>query len=93
MDLAKVSEVPSWRESSRFGEVERDVLEYAEAMTSSSRDVDDEVFARIRRHFDDAGLVELTGWICLENLYSKFNRSFRIESMGFCTVHGADDVH
>lgn len=89
VDLAKVSEVPIWRESSRFSELERVVLEYTEAMTHSDREVDDEVFARIRRHFEAVGLVELTGWICLENLYSKFNRSFRIEPMGFCIVHGA----
>lgn len=59
-------------------------------MTHSDRDVDDEIFAHIRRHFEAAGLVELTGWICLENLYSKFNRSFRIEAMGFCVVHRPD---
>lgn len=82
--------MPVWRESSRFSELERDVLEYAEAMTHSDRDVGDEVFARICRHFEAAGLVELTGWICLENLYSKFNRSFRIDAMGFCVVHQPD---
>lgn len=89
--MAKLGEVPDWRQSSRFSELEQDVLEYAEAMTRSDRDVDDDVFARIRRHFEDAGLVELTGWICLENLYSKFNRSFRIEAMGFCVVHRPDN--
>jgi hypothetical protein len=25
----------------------------------------------------------LTCWICLEDFYSKFNRSFRIEAQGF----------
>src|SRR6185437_13286956 len=33
-DLAKASQVPAWRESDVFTPLERDVLEYAEAMTS-----------------------------------------------------------
>ncbi len=62
------------------------MLAYAEAMTRSDEDVDDRLFAELRRHFDEAAVVELTAWICLENLYSKFNRSFRIEAQGFCIV-------
>ena len=35
LDLAKASQVPRWRESDVFTPLERDVLEYAEAMTST----------------------------------------------------------
>ncbi len=35
-DLAKASQMPRWRESEVFTPLERDVLEYAEAATTSS---------------------------------------------------------
>jgi alkylhydroperoxidase family enzyme len=62
------------------------VLALAEAITDSAQDVGDELFARVERHFSPEQLVELTAWICLENFYSKFNRTFRIEAQGFCVI-------
>ena len=38
LDLAKASQVPVWRESEVFTPLERDVLEYAEAMTNTPTD-------------------------------------------------------
>jgi alkylhydroperoxidase family enzyme len=40
LDLAKVREVPRWRESDVFTPLERDVIEYAEAMTRTAADRD-----------------------------------------------------
>jgi AhpD family alkylhydroperoxidase len=36
LDERKASEVPRWRESTVFTSLERDVLEYAEAMTATA---------------------------------------------------------
>jgi AhpD family alkylhydroperoxidase len=72
-----------WRDSDRFGALERLVLEYAEAMTRTPVEVPDELFARLREHFDERQLVELTMAIALENLYSRSNWAFGIESEGF----------
>jgi hypothetical protein len=55
-------------------------------MTDTSQDLGDDLFEQARSHFSDAQLVTLSAWICLENFYSKFNRSFRIEAQGFCLV-------
>lgn len=82
----KIDFVESWRESSLFDDLERLVLEYAEAVTLSDRDVDDRLFQRLAQAFPPEQLVELTSWLCLENFYSKFNRSFRIEAQGFCIL-------
>lgn len=82
----KLDEVESWRSSAVFSQTERAALSYAEAVTRSNSDVDDELFAVVRSKFDEAELVLLTGWICLENFYSKFNRAFRIDAQGFCLV-------
>ena len=37
LDLAKVREVPRWRESGAFTPLERDVLAYAEAMSQRDK--------------------------------------------------------
>ena len=62
--------------------MERVALEYADSMTITGREVDDELFARLRRFFDDDALVELTEIIAWENASSKFNRALRIPSQG-----------
>ncbi len=49
-------------------------------MTMTDRDVDDTLFARLRRCFDDDALVELTATIAWENASSTFNRALRIPS-------------
>jgi alkylhydroperoxidase family enzyme len=82
----KLEAVESWRSSTLFSNLERAALAYAEAVTRSDSDVDDELFGVLRRAFDESELVLLTGWICLENFYSKFNRAFRIDAQGFCLV-------
>jgi alkylhydroperoxidase family enzyme len=65
-----------------YSEVERTALEYADAMTISGRDVDDGLFTRLRRFYDDDALVELTATIAWENASSKYNRALRIPSQG-----------
>jgi AhpD family alkylhydroperoxidase len=79
----QLRELAVWRQSDRFGTVERLVLEYAEAMTRTPADVSDELFAALRQHFDERQLVELTMTIGLENLYSRTNHAMGVEGEGF----------
>jgi len=65
-----------------YTEAERVALEYADAITLSDRDVGDDLFARVRRFYDDDAVVELTEVIAWENASSKFNRALRIPSQG-----------
>ena len=46
-------------------------------------DVDDELFAQLRRHFDFKQLEELASAIAWENYLARHNRVFGIESDGF----------
>jgi alkylhydroperoxidase family enzyme len=85
-DEEKIREVPGWRESSRFSEMERAALEYAEAMTITGQRVGDELFARLRAFFDEGQIVELTAAVALENFRSKFNVPLGVESQGFCML-------
>jgi alkylhydroperoxidase family enzyme len=85
-DEDKIRDVPGWRESPRFSEMERVALEYAEAMTITGQRVGDELFARLRALFDEAQIVELTAAVALENFRSKFNVPLQIEAQGFCVL-------
>ncbi|MGC2413616.1 MAG: hypothetical protein WA459_13065 [Stellaceae bacterium] len=83
---AKLAEVTSWRDSALFSEPERLALEYAERVTITGQSVDDAFFARLKQHYSEAQLVELTAAIAFENFRSKFNPSLGVEAQGFCLI-------
>jgi len=82
----KLAEVATWRDSTLFSSAERVALEYAERITHTDQQVDDQLFARLKRHYDEAQIVELTATVALENFRSKFNPSLGIAAQGFCLV-------
>jgi len=83
LDEAKAREVPRWRESPVFTPLERDVMEFAEAMTETPPRVTDELSARLLDRLGPAALVELTAIIGLANLYTRTNVALGVESQGF----------
>lgn len=83
LDLTKAREVPRWRESTVFTPLERDVMEYAEAMTVTPPAVTDELSARLLEQLGPAALVELTTFVGVANLVSRGNIACGIESQGF----------
>jgi AhpD family alkylhydroperoxidase len=72
-----------YRTSAAYSPVEKVVMEYAEELTRERVDVPDELYARLREHFDDAQLVELTAAITIENFRARFNNGLGIEPAGF----------
>lgn len=78
----KILALDEYATSPLYDEKERAALEYADAITLSDRDVTDDIFDRVRRHFDDDALVELTAVVAWENSSSKFNRALRVPSQG-----------
>lgn len=86
LDLAKVREVPRWRESEVFTPLERDVLEYAEAMSTTPLGVTDEMVAGLVDRLGTAAVVELTQMVALENMRSRFNSAAGLQSQGFSEV-------
>jgi alkylhydroperoxidase family enzyme len=83
LDLAKAREVPRWRESDVFTPLERDVLEYAEAMTETPLTVDDVLVGTLLDELGEAALVELTAFIALANLNARGNVALGIHSEGY----------
>ena len=74
----KILALDEYATSPLYEEKERVALEYADRMTITDQDVDDELFSRLRRFFDEDALVELTAAIAWENSSSKFNRALRV---------------
>lgn len=83
LDTSKVRQVPRWRESEDFTPLERDVMEYAEAMTATPPTVTDELSERLRERLGTAALVELTVMVALENQRSRINAAAGLVSQGF----------
>jgi alkylhydroperoxidase family enzyme len=83
VDPAKLRDVPRWRESDVYTDLERQVMAYAEAMTTTPPSVTDEMVADLRRELDDAELVELTMMVAVENVRSRFNGALGLTSQGF----------
>ncbi|MDT0275027.1 carboxymuconolactone decarboxylase family protein [Blastococcus goldschmidtiae] len=83
VDPAKLRDVPRWRDSDLFTDVERQVMTYSEAMTATPPQVTDEMVAGLRLHLDDAELVELTMMISVENSRSRTNSALGLTSQGF----------
>ena len=83
LDMAKASQVPRWRESEVFTPLERDVLEYAEAMTNTPPTVTDALSASLLERVGPAALIELTVFIAFANFSTRSNTAVGIESQGF----------
>jgi AhpD family alkylhydroperoxidase len=86
LDVAKASEVPRWRESTVFTPLERDVMEYAEAMSETPPRVTDELSARLLKKLGAPALVELTAVVGFANTTTRGNTALGIESQGFSKV-------
>jgi len=85
-NLAKLAELERFETSSLFSEREKAALAYAEAVTYSDRQADAGHFERLRRHFSDTAIIELTAVIAFQNLSSKFNAALGVEPQGFCSA-------
>jgi alkylhydroperoxidase family enzyme len=83
LDTAKLEEVPRWRESTAFTDLERQVLAYAEAMTATPPEVTDEMAGALREALGVEAFVELTMMVAVENQRSRLNSALGLTSQGF----------
>ena len=87
----KIAALPNFRTNPLFDDAERAALELADAVTQLPADVPDELYERLRRHYDEPQLVELAATAALENFRARFNRVFRVEPNAlYCPVQGHD---
>jgi AhpD family alkylhydroperoxidase len=74
--------LPRHRHSDLFTEPEKLALDYTVAVMRTPVEVTDELFDRMKQHFSDEQLVEITAHLTLVNL-DRFNAAFGIGSAGF----------
>ncbi|ACQ81764.1 alkylhydroperoxidase like protein, AhpD family [Beutenbergia cavernae DSM 12333] len=79
----RVMAVPDYADSPLFTAAEKAAMAYADAMTAQPPRVTDEQVAALRRTWGDAGLVELTYHVAVENQRSRFNHALGITAQGF----------
>jgi len=79
---AQLRDLPRYSASPAFSPLEKLVLDYAVAMTNTPVEVPDALFARLREHFAEAELVELTAAIAWENYRARFDHAFGIGAQG-----------
>jgi len=61
-------------------------LAYAVAITVTGTKVDANLIARLKNHFNDDAIIELTALIAFQNLSSKFNSALDVAAQGFCNI-------
>ncbi|GGP42129.1 carboxymuconolactone decarboxylase family protein [Saccharothrix coeruleofusca] len=83
LDVDRLKEIGSYRESDKYTELEKLALAYTDAMTETPTAVTDEQVAELVDRLGHAGVVELTYLIALENMRGRFNSAFGIVDQGF----------
>jgi alkylhydroperoxidase family enzyme len=63
-----------------FRDKELLVIELADAMTSTPSDISDDLYRRLRDHFSEEQLMELSAQIAFENYRARWNRVFDVGS-------------
>jgi alkylhydroperoxidase family enzyme len=65
-----------------FTDVERLVIELADAMAATPANVSDDLYTRLRMQFSEEQLLDLGAHIAFENYRARLNRVFDVESDG-----------
>ncbi len=83
LDVERLKEIDSYATSPAYTDDERAAIAYADAMTTDPHTVTDEQVADLRARFGDAGVIELTYQIGLENMRARVNATLGITEQGF----------
>jgi alkylhydroperoxidase family enzyme len=83
LDSDRLKDIDNYATSTAFSDDERAAIAYADAMTADPHTVTDEQVADLQRRFGDAGVIELTYQIGLENMRARVNATLGITEQGF----------
>jgi alkylhydroperoxidase family enzyme len=79
----QLRDLPRYQESEAFSDEERLVIDLAVEMAKIPVELPPKLMEKLRKHFDEAQLVELAAAIAWENYRARFNRVFGVRSVGF----------
>ncbi|MFJ9785883.1 carboxymuconolactone decarboxylase family protein [Amycolatopsis sp. NPDC101161] len=83
LDIERLKKIDDYATSPAFSHQERLAIAYADAMSGDRVTVTDEQVAELEREFGQAGVVELTYQIALENSRARMNSALGIVDQGF----------
>ncbi|WP_036437904.1 carboxymuconolactone decarboxylase family protein [Mycobacterium sp. URHB0044] len=83
LDIERLKDIDAYATSPAYTDDERAAIAYADAMTTDPHNVTDEQVADLRRRFGDAGVMELTYQVGVENMRARMNTALGITEQGF----------
>ncbi len=66
-------------ENGPFDEKEKAALAYAKQLTIDAHGIDDALFDRLRQHYDEAEIVEISAMAGLFNYFNRVNDALHME--------------
>lgn len=82
----KLAALPDFERSPHFTERERAALQYATEIVRDDRVVTDGCVVRLREHFSEGEILELSFIVGYQTFASKFAKALEIAPQGFSTV-------
>lgn len=76
-----------WADHPELDQIDKLVVEYAIAAWERPNRIGEDLFVRLRRHFSEAQIVELTLRITLCGFFNKFNDALQIEEEAELAAH------
>ncbi|MGV0642784.1 carboxymuconolactone decarboxylase family protein [Mycolicibacterium sp. XJ2546] len=97
LDVDRLRHIDDYATSPLFSEDERAAIGYADAMTTDPHTITDDQVDDLKRRFGDAGVIELTYQIGVENMRARMYSALGITEQGFnsgdaCRVPWATDA-
>jgi len=83
LDVDRLKHIDDYATSPLFTDDERAAIAYADAMTTDPHNVTDEQVDDLKRRFGEAGVIELTYQIGVENMRSRMYAALGITEQGF----------
>jgi len=83
LDVERLKDIDNYATSPRYTDDERAAIAYADAMTTDPHTVTDEQVGDLRNRFGDAGVIELTDQIGVENMRARMYSALGITEQGF----------
>ncbi len=83
LDVERLRHIDDYATSPAYSDDERAAIAYADAITADPHSVTDEQVADLRARFGDAGVIELTYQIGVENMRARMYTALGITEQGF----------
>jgi AhpD family alkylhydroperoxidase len=83
LDIDRLRDIDDYASSPLYSGDERAAIAYADAITTDPHTVTDDQVADLRRRFGDAGVLELTYQIGIENMRARMYCALGITEQGF----------